>query len=98
MFHGKIIWITCCYITAFFQKTNYNLKGFKKEKDKLFAVVEQPFVQSDKVVNLGKVEDFLRFNGFTKTNPLKNEYINRELGIIIEDLHDDSFLPYSGIL
>ncbi len=38
------------------------------------------------------------FNGFTKSNPLNNDYINRELGIIIEDLHDENVLKKKGEL
>lgn len=76
----------------FFSNTAYTLKGFKKRDDRLFVVVEQVFVQTDRKVNLDDVEDFLRFNGFLKPNPAKNDYKNKELGIILEDMHDENVL------
>jgi hypothetical protein len=76
----------------------YTLEGFKKEGDKLFAVVEQTFVISDRIVDLNDVESFFKVKGFIKPNPLKNDYKNKELGIILEELHDENVLQNKGEL
>lgn len=76
----------------FFPSVSYKLLGFKEQDFKIYAVVEQPFVQNDKKVNLEDVEKFLFNKGFSKKNPLRNDYINEEIGIVLEDLHDENVL------
>jgi hypothetical protein len=39
---------------------------------------------------LDKLKDFMQLNGFQ--NNKNNDYFNPELGIIIEDLHDENVL------
>ncbi|WP_461791824.1 putative polyvalent protein kinase domain-containing protein [Pedobacter sp.] len=43
-----------------------------------------------------KVKEFLEQNGFS--NSRNNDYINWEIGIILEDLHDENVLTNNGIL
>lgn len=80
----------------FFSDTAYELKGFTKEKDVLYAVVQQNFVSITSSTNLERVKEFLNVNGFH--NNRNNDYINEELGIILEDLHDENVLTQNEIL
>lgn len=62
----------------------------------LYAFVEQPYVKATQPTNLKQVEDFMMENGFE--NVRRIDYYNPELGIIMEDLHDENVLTQNGIL
>jgi hypothetical protein len=79
----------------FFPNTAYQLLGFKLIDSVLYAVVEQLHVKSSVSVNLSAVKIFLENNGFI--NNRNNDYINKELGIILEDLHDENVLQNETI-
>ena len=74
----------------FFPDTAYTLLGFRNENNILYAVVEQPHIQSTENADLEIVRKFLQENGFVQTR--KNDYYNSELGIILEDLHDENVI------
>ena len=80
----------------FFPDTAYQLIGFYEQDAVLYAVVEQKFVESDDVTELENVKKFLTSNGFVNTR--NNDYLHSELGIILEDLHDENVLTYQGNL
>ena len=80
----------------FFTDTAYKLLGFYKNDDILYAVVEQPFVKATEKTDLELVKKFMFSNGFLNTK--NNDYYNPELGIILEDLHDENVLTENGIL
>jgi len=80
----------------FFEKTSYTLKGFKKHEHNLYAVLEQPFIVEDSQTDLGDVNVFLAYNGFK--NVRRNDYYNKELGLILEDVHDENVLTSSNTL
>jgi len=80
----------------FFFDTAYALDGFFMEEEVLYAIVRQPYVQADTITDLGKVKDFLAANGFQ--NIKRHDYHNPQLGLIIEDLHDENVLTYEGML
>ncbi|OXB05500.1 hypothetical protein B0A81_14655 [Flavobacterium plurextorum] len=80
----------------FFPDTAYQLIGFYEQADLLYAVVEQKFVESDSVTELENVKLFLTSNGFVNTR--NNDYLHKELGIILEDLHDENVLTSKGNL
>jgi hypothetical protein len=80
----------------FFADTAYKLLGFTKNEEVLYAVVEQAFVSITCNTNLEDVKSFLTSNGFE--NNRNNDYIHRELGIILEDLHDENVLTRNEIL
>lgn len=80
----------------FFPDTAYELMGFTKESETLYAVVKQPFVTITTETDLNKVKSFLEANGFT--NNRNNDYINPGLGIILEDLHDENVLTKNNTL
>lgn len=59
-------------------------------------LVEQNFIESTELTNLENVKLFLSNNGFL--NSKNNDYYNPELGIILEDLHDENVLTANKIL
>ena len=62
----------------------------------VYAVVEQPFVKATEKTDLDGVKYFMLANGFV--NNRNNDYYNSDLGIILEDLHDENVLTENGIL
>ena len=80
----------------FYSDTAYELLGFTKDNETLYAVVKQNYVSITSSTNLSEVKTFLTLNGFE--NNRNNDYINRELGIILEDLHDENVLTKNEIL
>lgn len=80
----------------FFSDTAYELVGFTKENETLYAVVQQNYVTATSNTDLSKVKTFLTLNGFK--NNRNNDYFNSELGIILEDLHDENVLTQNNIL
>jgi hypothetical protein len=80
----------------FFADTAYDFQGFFKNGETLFAVVEQNFVKADALTNLNSVQKFLSNNGFVNTR--NNDYYNPDLGIILEDLHDENVLTKQNLL
>jgi hypothetical protein len=80
----------------FFADTAYRLIGFFEDEGSLCSVVEQKFVKANEITDLGKVKQFLISNGFDNTR--RHDYYQPELGIIIEDLHDENVLTNNGML
>jgi hypothetical protein len=79
----------------FFPETAYQLIGFYQVGKTLFSVVKQPFIEITEITNVESVKQFLYSNGFQlKKN---NDYFSPELGIILEDLHDENVLTNNGI-
>jgi Serine/Threonine/Tyrosine Kinase found in polyvalent proteins len=79
-----------------FEGTKYELLGFKRSNETLFTVLKQAFIISDNPVNLADVKDLLEFNGFKNTR--RNDYYNEELGLILEDIHDENVIVNSNVL
>jgi hypothetical protein len=80
----------------FFPDTAYELIGFIKDKSILYAVVQQSYVAITANTDLEQVKKFLTQNGFENTR--NNDYFNPELGIILEDLHDENVLTRNEVL
>ena len=81
----------------FFPDTAYKLLGFYKSVDDVvYALVEQSFVKATTHTDLEQVKDFLQNNGFENTK--NHDYYNPDLGIILEDLHDENVLTANDIL
>jgi hypothetical protein len=79
-----------------FENTAYTFKGFVKDDNVLYAVLKQPFITSDAEVDLEDIKKLLVFNGFENTQ--RQDYIHRELGLILEDMHDENVLVNSETL
>jgi len=80
----------------FFPDTAYQLLGFYENNSELYAVVEQPYVRATEKTDLSAVKQFMDVNGFK--NVRNNDYLNSDLGIIIEDLHDENVLTQNSVL
>lgn len=80
----------------FFSDTAYELLGFTKDNNILYAVVKQNYVSITSNTDLKQVKEFLTMNGFE--NNRNNDYYNPESGIILEDLHDENVLTRNDIL
>ncbi len=80
----------------FFPDTAYKLVGFYESEAILYAVVEQDFIKFDTLTEIEVVKKFLNENGFQNTR--NNDYFNPDLGIILEDLHDENVLTLDGNL
>ena len=81
----------------FFPDTAYELLGFyTNQEDSIFAVIIQPFVRATAKTDLEGVKKFMYANGFINTK--NNDYYNPDLGIILEDLHDENVLTENGVL
>jgi len=80
----------------FFPDTAYELLGFYREDKTLYAVVRQSLLKENEPTSLEKVKAYLKNNGFETIR--NNDYRNPELGIILEDLHDENVLTKDGIL
>jgi hypothetical protein len=81
----------------FFPETAYHLIGFYKSTENiLYALVEQTYIKADEPTELQDVKNFLANNGFDCSK--NNDYYHPELGIILEDLHDENVLTANGIL
>jgi hypothetical protein len=79
-----------------FEDTAYIFLGFVERDELLLAVLEQPFITSDAPVELEDLKKLLAFNGFKNTK--RNDYYNDELGLILEDMHDENVLVNSNKL
>lgn len=80
----------------FFPDTTYTLVGFCLIDEVIYALLEQPFVTANESTDLEKVAEFMLENGFVNTR--NHDYFNSELGIILEDLHDENVLTKDGVL
>lgn len=80
----------------FFPDTAYELLGFYRNEKALYAVVQQKFVLATEKTELVNVKLFLENSGFI--NKKNNDYFHPELGIILEDLHDENVLTQDGVL
>ena len=79
-----------------FGETAYQLIGFTKRDEELQAILQQPFIVSDAAVDLADVKTALEYNGFK--NNRRNDYYSEELGLILEDIHDENVILNSGFL
>jgi len=78
-----------------FPTTEYVLLGFTSVGIHLFAVVEQRYVQGEQA-DLADIRELLRFNGFE--NIKRQDYYNSELGLLLEDMHDENVIAKDGLL
>jgi hypothetical protein len=79
-----------------FPTTSYTFLGFIKENNELYAVLKQPFIHSDSQADLDDIKKLLAYNGFENTR--RNDYYHKELGLILEDMHDENVLINSNTL
>lgn len=80
----------------FFKSTEYNFLGFKLIDNQLFAIVKQDYIIANEPTDLNVVKKLLTYNNFDNTR--NHDYVNHNLGIIFEDLHDENVLSNDGVL
>ena len=78
-----------------FPNTAYSLLGFMDNDGSLNAVLQQPFIEGEQA-KLDDIKEFLSFNGFENTR--RQDYFNREFGLVLEDMHDENVISRKGIL
>ncbi len=83
-----------CIHNLLFPETSYELIGFSFINE-LFAIVKQNFIVSNQDVDLEEVETILKTNGFNKIKKL--DYYNQEIGIRLEDIHDENVIKQNGV-
>ena len=76
-----------------FKDTAYTLIGFIDLENILYAVVRQIFIIADGQAELDDIRSFLEFNGFQNTR--RQDYFNKEYGLILEDIHDENVIVNS---
>ena len=59
----------------------------------MYAVVRQIFIIADGQAELDDIRSFLEFNGFQNTR--RQDYFNKEYGLILEDIHDENVIVNS---
>lgn len=79
-----------------FAETGYQLIGFTRRNNELQAILQQPFIVSDAPVDLNDVKIAPEYNGFKNTR--RNDYYSDELGLILEDIHDENVIVNSEFL
>ena len=79
-----------------FPDTAYSFLGFASINDQMLAVVRQPFIEAGEMAELDNIRQLLSFNGFENTR--RQDYYNREFGLILEDMHDENVLAKDNIL
>jgi hypothetical protein len=80
----------------FFPATSYELIGFQYESERLCAVVRQSYIHTTEPTDENLVEELMAANGFI--NKKNSDYFSKELGIILEDLHDENVLTNNSVL
>lgn len=79
-----------------FPETKYELLGFVKINDILYSAISQDYIQPTAKTNIEFVREYMISKGFTIKK--RNDYIHAELGIIIEDLHEENVLVKDNTL
>ena len=76
-----------------FPETSYELTGFTTRKgfhgeDRFACIIKQPFVQAERGATFAEVAQDMVQRGFRHLK--RNDFYNPELGLIVEDLHDEN--------
>jgi hypothetical protein len=83
------------YFTSLFPNTAYTLIGFVQDSANLCAVLRQPFVEGQQA-KLEDIKALLTFNEFTNTK--RQDYLNKEFGLVLEDMHDENVISRENVL
>ena len=69
---------------------------FPRSDDILYAILRRPYIESDAEVDIEDIKQHLEFNGFE--NHARHDYRHIELGLLLEDMHDENVLVNTDIL
>lgn len=75
-----------------FPETSYSLEGFVINDGDLQPIISQPHVKASRGANPVEVEEFMNSLGYTKIAGTEHDYINKEKGVKLEDMHDENIL------
>ena len=75
-----------------FPETSYALEGFVINDGELQPVISQPNVKASRGASAIEVEEFMNKLGYTKIQGTDHDYINKDKGIKLEDMHDENIL------
>ncbi|MGB4959125.1 MAG: hypothetical protein WBO36_06580 [Saprospiraceae bacterium] len=79
-----------------FKETQYELLGFMVVNELIYSVVSQDYIAPTAKTEVNDIKELLLKKGFSiKKN---NDYIHTDLGLIIEDLHEENVLVRKGQL
>ena len=78
-----------------FPNTAYTLMGFTESKGSLCTLLEQQFIEGHQA-ELEHIRELLIFNGFENTK--RQDYFNKEFGLILEDMHDENVIAKDNVL
>jgi hypothetical protein len=78
-----------------FPNTAYSLLGFIESDGILNAALHQPFIEGGQA-GLSDIKELLSFNGFKNTR--RQDYYNKEFGLVLEDMHDENVISKEGLL
>lgn len=73
-----------------YPEVGYLLTGFTTVKNRLAAIIQQPFLHSRRGAQRDEVENELLQYGFQRVR--NDDYYHSDLGLILEDLHDENVL------
>ncbi len=73
-----------------FTETKYDLIGFLNINDILYSVLSQDYIEPNHKTTIDMVRNYMFSKGFSIKK--RNDYIHTELGLIIEDLHEENVL------
>jgi len=92
VYYGTWLEFSNCVLlqNLIFDNTSYTLLGFVRDNDSLVTVLKQPFVACDGQAELNDIKEILEYNGFVNTR--RQDYAHHELGLILEDMHDENVL------
>jgi hypothetical protein len=79
-----------------FPNTAYTFLGFIRFDDILYAILRQPYTESDAEVDIEDIKQHLEYNGFE--NHIRHDFRHKELGLLLEDMHDENVLVNKDIL
>jgi hypothetical protein len=79
-----------------FSETAYDFSGFMMINKTLYAVVEQNYIEPTEKTEIKAIQDLMYSKGFTLKR--RNDYVHHELGLIIEDLHEENVLVNNELL
>jgi hypothetical protein len=77
-----------------FSGTSYELLGFIMINKKLFSVVQQDYIKPSEKTEIKDIQNIMYSKGFTLKR--RNDYVHHDLGLIIEDLHEENVLVREG--
>ena len=79
-----------------FPATAYTFLGFVAATDAFLVMMQQPYISSDATADLVAIQQLLSHNGFRNTK--RQDYVNDEFGLILEDMHDENVLTKENTL